>query len=157
MVERRIPMFTLHLHTKHGIEFATTGTYEEALDKAFQFAIDFWAPIEKKKFLKLKRRDNFNNCDVYIDPQKDSNYVEIYDNESCDACKKKVIVILDKDNDYKPNYIVCVPKNVSTDEIQGLIWEVENKYPGEYDNEDLNEALMEKYGVSLEDFEEVIW
>ena len=73
------------------------------------------------------------------------------------ACKEKVIVILDKDNDYKPNYIIRVPKNVSTEEIQDLIWDVESEYPGEYNNELLNDALMEKYGVSLEDVEEVVW
>ena len=69
----------------------------------------------------------------------------------------KAIVILDKDDDYKPNYIIRVPKNVSVKKIQDLIWEVEAKYPGEYNNEDLNEAFMEKYSVSLEPALEVIW
>lgn len=73
------------------------------------------------------------------------------------CAETKVILILDKDDDYKPNYIIRVPKNVSVEEVQDLIWEVEAKYPGEYNNEDLNEAFMEKWGISLEPALEVIW
>ena len=73
------------------------------------------------------------------------------------AAETEAIVILDKDNDYKPNYISRVPKNASVKKVQDLIWEVEAKYPGEYNNEDLNEAFMKKWGVSLEPALKVIW
>ena len=58
----------------------------------------------------------------------------------------KTILIVDQDYDYEPSFFVTVPSNVTAEAVQDVIYEVKNKFPGEYDEEDLAEALHEAFG-----------
>ena len=69
----------------------------------------------------------------------------------------KKILILDKDDDYKPNFIIEIPKGVRKSKVQGVIDRMEGSLPGEYTWEDLSEVLCKAFGVTPERFEEVVW
>ena len=69
----------------------------------------------------------------------------------------KKVLILDKNDDFKPNFILEVPEKTSLKKIQNVIDEMEGRLPCEYDENDLFEALHDTFGSYPERFEKVIW
>lgn len=84
----------------------------------------------------------------------------MFEKDVCPCSKaqaKKKVLILDQDDKYKPNYIIEVDENITPEDIEDVIGEMKAKYPGEYNNEDLNEALHDAFGCWLETFDIVCW